>query len=87
MGVVLLDGALPRARGRRDAGGAARGLRHRHVPAGRGDHEGAIVVVGTVQGVDHDGFVEYAEGAKVNCPVSKALTGVPEVTLDATLAN
>jgi osmotically inducible protein OsmC len=40
-----------------------------------------------VQGVDHDGFVEYAEGAKVNCPVSKALTGVPEVTLDATLAT
>ena len=54
---------------------------------GEGITKGAIVVVGTVPGVDHDGFVEYTEGAKVNCPVSKALTGVPEVTLDATLAN
>ncbi len=54
---------------------------------GEGITKGAIVVVGTVPGVEHDGFVEYAEGAKVNCPVSKALTGVPEVTLDATLAN
>ena len=48
---------------------------------------GAITVVGTVPGVDHDAFLEQAEGAKVNCPVSKALTGVPEVTLDATLAT
>jgi lipoyl-dependent peroxiredoxin len=54
---------------------------------GEGITKGAIVVVGTVPGVDRDGFVEYAEGAKVNCPVSKALTGVPEVTLDATLAT
>ena len=49
--------------------------------------KGAIEVVGTVSGLDHDGFVEHAEGAKVNCPVSKALTGIPEVTLDATLAT
>ena len=54
---------------------------------GEGITKGAIVVVGTVPGVDDDGFVEYAEGAKVDCPVSKALTGVPEVTLDATLAS
>ena len=54
---------------------------------GEGITKGAIVVVGTVPGVDHDAFVEAAEGAKINCPVSKALTGVPEVTLDATLAN
>jgi osmotically inducible protein OsmC len=53
---------------------------------GEGIVRGAITVVGTVPGVDHDGFVEHAEGAKVNCPVSKALTGIPEVTLDATLA-
>ena len=54
---------------------------------GEGIIRGAIMVVGTVPGVDHDAFVEQAEGAKVNCPVSKALTGVPEVTLDATLAT
>jgi osmotically inducible protein OsmC len=54
---------------------------------GEGIIKGAIEVVGTVPGLDHDGFVEQAEAARVNCPVSKALTGVPEVTVEATLAN
>ncbi len=54
---------------------------------GEGIVKAAIEVVGTVTGVDHDGFVAQAEGAKVNCPVSMALTGIPEVTLDATLAT
>lgn len=53
---------------------------------GQGIVKGAITVVGTVPGLDHDGFVEQAAGAKAGCPVSKALTGIPEVTLDATLA-
>ena len=53
---------------------------------GEGIVKGAIEVVGTVSGLDHEGFVAQAEGAKVNCPVSMALTGIPEVTLDATLA-
>ena len=53
---------------------------------GEGLVKGAIEVVGTVPGLDHDGFVAQAEGAKVNCPVSKALTGIPTVTLQATLA-
>ena len=53
---------------------------------GEGITKAAIIVVGGVPGVDQDTFVEHAEGAKVNCPVSKALTGVPEVTLDAKLA-
>ena len=44
-----------------------------------------LSVQGTVEGIDADGFREAAEGAKTNCPVSKALTGV-EITLDATLA-
>jgi osmotically inducible protein OsmC len=54
---------------------------------GEGIIKGAIEVVGTVPGIDRDGFVEQAEGARVNCPVSKALTGIPEVTVAATLAN
>ena len=54
---------------------------------GEGIIKGAIEVVGNVPGLDHEGFVEHAEGAKVNCPVSKALTGIPEVTLGATLAT
>jgi osmotically inducible protein OsmC len=46
----------------------------------------ALTVRGTVPGVDVDAFREAAEGAKENCPVSQALAGVPEITLDASLA-
>jgi lipoyl-dependent peroxiredoxin len=53
---------------------------------GEGITKGAIAVAGTVPGVDESAFVEHAEGAKANYPVSKALTGIPEVTLDASLA-
>ena len=41
------------------------------------------MVVGHRAGLDDGAFVEEAEGAKANCPVSKALAGVPEITLDA----
>jgi osmotically inducible protein OsmC len=44
-----------------------------------------ITVRGTVPGLSADQFVEAAEGAKANCPVSKALTGTT-ITLDASLA-
>jgi osmotically inducible protein OsmC len=53
---------------------------------GEGITKGAISVVGVVPGVDADGFTAAAEGAKAGCPVSKALAGIPEVTLQATLA-
>jgi osmotically inducible protein OsmC len=53
---------------------------------GEGITKGAIKVRGTVPGLDADGFQAAAEGAKANCPVSKALAGIPEVTLDAQLA-
>ena len=46
----------------------------------------ALQVRGSVPGLDQEAFVAAAEGAKVGCPVSKALTGVPEITLDAALA-
>ena len=46
----------------------------------------ALVIRGTVLGLDEDGFRAAAEDAKTNCPVSKALGGVPEITLDASLA-
>lgn len=46
----------------------------------------ALAVRGTVPGLDADGFREAAETAKANCPVSKALAGVPEIVLDASLA-
>ena len=53
---------------------------------GEGITKIALTVRGTVPGIDADAFREAAEGAKENCPVSKALTGVPEITLDASLA-
>lgn len=45
-----------------------------------------LTVRGQVDGLDEAGFVEAAEGAKAQCPVSKALTGV-EISLDASLAS
>ena len=46
----------------------------------------ALTTVGTVPGIDDAAFKAAAEGAKANCPVSKALAGVDEITLDARLA-
>ena len=45
-----------------------------------------LVTVGTVPGIDAAKFQELADGAKAGCPVSRALAGVPEITLEATLA-
>ena len=47
----------------------------------------ALVTVGQVPGIDEATFTEHARTAKAECPVSKALAGVPEITLDATLAS
>jgi osmotically inducible protein OsmC len=44
-----------------------------------------ISIRAEVDGIDDDGFRQAAEGAKENCPVSQALKGNVEVTLDATL--
>lgn len=38
-----------------------------------------------VPGIDEAKFLEIAEGAKKNCPVSQALAAVPEITLRARL--
>ncbi len=45
----------------------------------------ALSTVGKVPGIDASAFEEAAQGAKANCPVSKALAGVGEITLEATL--
>ncbi|RLV57055.1 OsmC family peroxiredoxin [Aeromicrobium phragmitis] len=45
----------------------------------------ALRVRGEVDGIDENGFLEAAEEAKDTCPVSKALEGVDEMTLDAAL--
>jgi lipoyl-dependent peroxiredoxin len=54
---------------------------------GEGITRVALTVEGRVPGIDADGFAEAARTAKENCPVSKALAAVPEVTLEARLAS
>jgi lipoyl-dependent peroxiredoxin len=44
-----------------------------------------LTVRGQVDGLDESAFKQAAEQAKKNCPVSKALAAVPEITLDAAL--
>jgi osmotically inducible protein OsmC len=45
-----------------------------------------LTVRGTVPGIDADAFAAAAEGAKDNCPVSGALKGNVELSVDAQLA-
>ncbi len=45
-----------------------------------------LTTVGDVPGIDEATFRQAAEGAKAGCPVSRALAGVRDVTLDASLA-
>jgi lipoyl-dependent peroxiredoxin len=53
---------------------------------GEGISRIALTVDGRVPGLDADAFQQAAQTAKENCPVSKALAGVPEITLEARLA-
>jgi lipoyl-dependent peroxiredoxin len=46
----------------------------------------ALEVSGDVPGMDQGAFEKAAEEAKVGCPVSNAVTGIPDITLKATLA-
>jgi osmotically inducible protein OsmC len=54
---------------------------------GEGITKIALTVEGRVPGLDAAAFAEAAQAAKEGCPVSKALAGVPEITLDAKLAS
>jgi osmotically inducible protein OsmC len=46
----------------------------------------ALSIRGQVEGIDDDAFQEAAESARDNCPVSQALKGNVEITLDAALS-
>jgi osmotically inducible protein OsmC len=54
---------------------------------GEGITKIVLHVTGKVPGMNEDAFREAAETAKANCPVSKALAGVPEISLDARLQS
>jgi len=44
-----------------------------------------LTVRGKVPGLDQAGFQKAAEEAKSGCPVSRALKGIPQITLEAKL--
>jgi osmotically inducible protein OsmC len=46
-----------------------------------------LTVRGVVPGLDADGFAQAAQGAADNCPISGALKGNLEITVDAQLAD
>jgi lipoyl-dependent peroxiredoxin len=52
---------------------------------GTGITASRLTVRGRVPGLDDEAFRKAAEGAKAGCPVSQALAGVPEITVEATL--
>jgi osmotically inducible protein OsmC len=54
---------------------------------GEGITKGVLTVRGTVPGMDDAAFKDAAEGAKDGCPVSKALTGIPDVAVEASLVG
>lgn len=45
----------------------------------------ALTMKAEVPGIEEARFQEIAQSAKRECPLSKALTGVPEITLEAAL--
>ena len=57
-------------------------------------HDGSISLArleieteGSVMGIDEQQFQRYAEDAKATCPVARALSGIPEIVLRATLTR
>jgi osmotically inducible protein OsmC len=44
-----------------------------------------LLLLATIPGIDEATFQRFAEDGKTNCPISKALAGVP-ITLEASLA-
>jgi lipoyl-dependent peroxiredoxin len=53
--------------------------------AGKGVLGSHLLVSARVPGITEAEFEAFAEDAKVNCPISKALTGIP-ITIEAELA-
>ncbi len=55
--------------------------------AGEGVKSSHLVVTGTVDGVDQDAFAAAAAGAAEGCPISAALKGNIDITIEATLES
>jgi osmotically inducible protein OsmC len=54
---------------------------------GEGVKSSRLTVRGSVPGLDQSGFEDAARDASGNCPISQALKGNIEVTVEATLAG
>ncbi len=54
---------------------------------GEGVKSSRLVVLGRVPGIDRADFEEAARGASVNCPISQALKGNIEISVEATLED
>jgi lipoyl-dependent peroxiredoxin len=82
LSLILTEGGTPPERLDTDA-------RVSIVPEGEGFTIDRIALTtrGRVPNLDEDGFREAAQAAKDNCPVSKALAAVGEITLDAALES
>jgi len=81
---MALSGALARA------GSEAKELRTSSTVTfqpGEGITKIALTVEGEVPGIDDAAFQQAAREAGKNCPVSKALASVPEISVDARLAT
>ena len=85
--VLLRDGLVRRPRPRRHAARTARRHRPRSrstssMPAG-GSCRAHLTVRGRVPGIIEEDFVAAAEAAKDGCPISQALKGNVELSVDA----
>ena len=89
--VVLLDGVQRRARhatARRPPGWTSRPWsRSTRGDAGWRITRSDLTVRGVVPGIDAAKFAELADGAKDGCPVSQALKGNVDLSVEATLAE
>jgi osmotically inducible protein OsmC len=54
---------------------------------GEGVKSSELVVSGSVPGIDQDAFAQAARDAAENCPISAAMKGNVDITIDATLAS
>jgi osmotically inducible protein OsmC len=50
-------------------------------------HRIDLSTVARAEGLDDDEFQQLAQAAKEGCPISKALSGVPEINLEARLES
>ena len=84
---MALAGALARAGTPPDHVHVSATVTFDKVGEGWGVTRSELDVVGVVPGMDHAAFEAAADGAKDNCPISRALRGNVELSVSATLED